>query len=72
MSLSVVNYLVQLPINVKMDARLPLGVGDKMLLRLATRKVGMIDASERKKRAMQFGTHSARMEGEKKGDILLS
>jgi asparagine synthetase B (glutamine-hydrolysing) len=74
LSLSVVNFLCKLPANVKMDPRLPLGVGDKMLLRLAAHKEGLVIASARKKRAMQFGTHSARMEGgekDRRGDILL-
>lgn len=58
----------------KMDPRLPLGTGDKMLLRIASRKLGLDIASSRKKRAMQFGSHSARMEAgesEKRGDIIL-
>ncbi|KAI9445415.1 asparagine synthase-domain-containing protein [Lactarius indigo] len=63
LSLDVVNFLVALPIHVKTDPRLEVGVGDKMLLRLAARKMGLIEASTRKKRAMQFGTQSARMEG---------
>ena len=61
LSLSIVNFLASLPVFTKMNLRLDAGVGDKMLLRLAARKLGMIKASERKKRAMQFGTHSARM-----------
>ena len=62
LSLDVVNFLVGLPVHVKIDPRLEVGVGDKMLLRLAARKMGLTEASTRKKRAMQFGTHSARME----------
>lgn len=46
-------------------------MGDKMLLRLAARKLGLVEASQRKKRAMQFGSYSARMHGEKKGDVPL-
>lgn len=57
----------------KTDPRAEQGIGDKLLLRLAMRQVGMVEASSRKKKAMQFGSHSARMEGggPKKGDIVL-
>ncbi|KAH9964424.1 asparagine synthase, partial [Russula dissimulans] len=62
LSLDVVNFLVGLPVHFKLDPRVGVGVGDKMLLRLAARKMGLVEASVRKKRAMQFGSHSARME----------
>lgn len=71
LSLDVVSFLAELPIHHKMDPRLRVGLGDKMLLRLAMGKVGLELASTRKKRAMQFGSHSARMEGERRGDVLL-
>jgi len=74
LSLTVVDFLSNLPIHLKVDLRLRAGWGDKMLLRLAARKVGLELASHRKKRAMQFGTHSARMDigvADTDGDKLL-
>lgn len=69
-----VNFVAELPVHVKTDPRAEQGLGDKMLLRIAMMKAGMVEASTRKKRAMQFGSHSARMEegGPKKGDIRLT
>ncbi|KAJ7492876.1 asparagine synthase-domain-containing protein [Mycena latifolia] len=69
LSLTLVSFLARLPVYLKMDPRAETGLGDKMLLRLIARKMGLVEASSRKKRAMQFGSHSARMEGEKRGDV---
>jgi hypothetical protein len=68
-----VRFLVALPVHFKTDPRAPPGVGDKLLLRAAMHKVGMVEAAGRKKKAMQFGSHSARMEegAPKHGSLLL-
>lgn len=75
LSLSVVEYCASLPIHFKVDPRLPPEVGDKMLIREAARRLGMTLASRRKKRAMQFGTRSAKMEldgtNERRGNLPL-
>ena len=62
LSLEVVAFLARIRVDCKFDPRLDPGLGDKMLLRLATRRLGLVEASSRKKRAMQFGSRAARME----------
>jgi len=74
LSLPFVEYVADLPVHHKLDPRLDLGVGDKMILRLAVKQLGLVEASMRKKRAMQFGSHSAGMQRggtEGRGDLLL-
>ncbi|KAG8943635.1 hypothetical protein FRC04_002594 [Tulasnella sp. 424] len=74
LSLSVVSFLANLPVETKVNPLLEEGRGDKMLLRMLAEKMGLVIASGRKKRAMQFGSRSARMEGgdaDRKGDAVL-
>ncbi|KAJ9113971.1 hypothetical protein QFC19_000167 [Naganishia cerealis] len=67
LSLSFATAIAQLPIDAKCDFRYEEGVGDKSLIRIAAHQIGLVGAASKKKRAMQFGTRSARMEPEAKG-----
>ncbi len=60
---NVVAYLSSLPVDQKMD--LEQSGGEKLLLRMVGRKLGIPKASAEKKRAIQFGARSARMEIER-------
>ncbi|KAG5513376.1 hypothetical protein PMAC_001439 [Pneumocystis sp. 'macacae'] len=57
---NVVKFLCKLPVRGKMDFSIQ--NGDKLLLRRLCQKLGLIYASKEKKRAIQFGSRSAKME----------
>uniref|UniRef100_UPI0037E923E7 asparagine synthetase domain-containing protein 1 n=1 Tax=Semicossyphus pulcher TaxID=241346 RepID=UPI0037E923E7 len=58
----VVSYLNSLPVWEKADLSLPRGVGEKLLLRLTAKQLGLGPSAVLPKRAMQFGSRIAKME----------
>lgn len=58
----VVSYLNSLPVWEKADLSLPRGVGEKILLRLTAKQLGLSQSAVLPKRAMQFGSRIAKME----------
>lgn len=58
----VVSYLNSLPVWEKADLTLPRGVGEKLLLRLMAKQLGLGQSAILPKRAMQFGSRIAKME----------
>ncbi|KAF9974686.1 hypothetical protein BGZ73_001844 [Actinomortierella ambigua] len=61
LSTSVVQFLSQLRVDLKVDLRYPRGVGEKLLLRHVARELGCDRASRHWKRAVQFGARTAKM-----------
>lgn len=51
----VIDFIARTPVWMKMDYRFEEGVGDKMLLRLLAKRLGLEVASSEKKRAIHFG-----------------
>ncbi|ORZ03877.1 asparagine synthase-domain-containing protein [Syncephalastrum racemosum] len=63
LSTHVITYLCGLPIGLKMDMTLERGVGEKRLLRRLAHRLGLVEASQQWKRAIQFGAKTAKMTG---------
>ncbi|BEI81784.1 hypothetical protein CcaverHIS002_0209440 [Cutaneotrichosporon cavernicola] len=61
LDLEFVKYVSALPVWAKCNLALPAGEGDKALIRLATARCGISKTARRVKRAMQFGTKSAKL-----------
>lgn len=60
----VIQFALQTPLGLLMDFSLPIGEGDKKILRACLRALGLDRASRRVKRAMQFGTRLAKASNE--------
>uniref|UniRef100_A0A5K4F1P8 Asparagine synthetase domain-containing protein n=1 Tax=Schistosoma mansoni TaxID=6183 RepID=A0A5K4F1P8_SCHMA len=62
----IVNFLVKIPLEFKINPDLPKGQGEKFLLRQVALMLNLNYASKQPKRAMQFGSRVAKAEGSKR------
>lgn len=62
---NLINFLNSLPIWMKVNLNLERGKGEKLLLRLAAKKLKLLNASKIVKRAIQFGSRIAKLESKK-------
>ena len=61
----VVNFLSNLPLELKMNLSLERGIGDKKILRAMAHTMGLLKTATEPKRAIQFGSRIAKLENRK-------